>query len=269
MQSTWQRSSSQCCAGWLSTSDRTGPGADRSAYGAGVTEPPGGPPIRRDLLRWAEALAGSARTGLGFTESLYERERYEEILHVAAEIRAGADALAGREVAAAALVDEWMDTVGRGVPGYITPKVTVGAVVGNDDGELLLVQRADSGLWLYPTGWADVGYSPAEVVVKEVREETGIECEVVRPIAILDGMRLGFTGIPLYSLVFHCQMTGGQLRAHPLECSDVGFFAEGHLPDDTILPDQWADDAFAAIRGEPLEVRFDAPRNPIWRASEA
>ena len=38
----------------------------------------------------------------------------------------------------------------------------VGAVVGNDDGELLLVQRADSGVWLYPTGWADVGYSPAE-----------------------------------------------------------------------------------------------------------
>ena len=54
-----------------------------------MTEPAGGPPTRRDLLRWAEALAGSARTGLGFTESLYERERYEEILHVAAEIRAG------------------------------------------------------------------------------------------------------------------------------------------------------------------------------------
>ena len=124
-----------------------------------MTEPAGGPPTRRDLLRWAEALAGSARTGLGFTESLYERERYEEILHVAADIRAGADALAGREVTAATLVDEWMDTVGRGVSGYITPKVTVGAVVGNDDGELLLVQRADSGLWLYPTGWADVGLS--------------------------------------------------------------------------------------------------------------
>ena len=54
-------------------------------------------------------------------------------------------------------------------------KVAVGAVVGNDDGEILLVQRADSGVWLYPTGWADVGYSPSEVAVKEVHEETGIE----------------------------------------------------------------------------------------------
>src|SRR3712207_7793138 len=61
--------------------------------------------------------------------------------------------------------------------GYVTPKVAVGAVVGNDDGEILLVQRADSGVWLYPTGWADIGYSPAEVAVKEVLEETGITCE--------------------------------------------------------------------------------------------
>ena len=44
-----------------------------------------------DLLRWAEALSGIARTGLGFTQSLYERERFEEVLHVAADIKAAAD----------------------------------------------------------------------------------------------------------------------------------------------------------------------------------
>ena len=44
----------------------------------------------QDLLRWAEALAGIARTGLGFTENLYERERFEEVLHIAADIRARA-----------------------------------------------------------------------------------------------------------------------------------------------------------------------------------
>ena len=222
------------------------------------------PPSQADLLRWAEALSGSARTGMGFTESLYERERYEEILHVAAEIRTRADALSGRPVAPDDLVSEWFDSVGRGVKGYVTPKVTVGAVVGNDAGEMLLVQRAPSGVWLYPTGWADVGYSPAEVVVKEVREETGIECEVLRPIAILDGLRLGITGIPLYSLVFHCRMTGGELKAHPLECLDVGFFAEGSLPEGIALPEQWASESFAAIRGEPLDVRFDVPRDPMW-----
>ena len=108
-----------------------------------------------------------------------------------------------------------MDTVGKGVPGYVTPKVAVGAAVGNDKGELLLIQRADSGIWLYPTGWCDVGYSAAEVVVKEVEEETGIEVEPVRLIAVLDGLRLGFTRVPLYSLLFYCRAVGGELAGPP------------------------------------------------------
>ena len=44
-------------------------------------------PSERDLLRWAETLAAIARTGLGFTKVLYEQERFEEVLKVAAEIR--------------------------------------------------------------------------------------------------------------------------------------------------------------------------------------
>src|SRR5688572_13723664 len=105
-----------------------------------------------DLLRWSEALSGIARTGLGFTESLYEKERFEEVLKVAADIRAAA---AAEEAEAGPLVEEWMKLVGSGVPGYVTPKVAVGAIVGNDAGEILLIQRMDSKLWLYPTGWAD------------------------------------------------------------------------------------------------------------------
>ena len=215
----------------------------------------------RELLRWAETLAATARTGLGFTDNLYERERFEEVLSVAADIRS--HVVGGIEPRAQ--VQEWLDRVGSGVAGYVTPKITVGAVVGNDRHELLLIRRADSGVWLYPTGWADVGYSPSEVVVKEVREETGIECEVVRPIAILDGQRRGFTRIPLVSLVFQCRATGGDLRPHPLECTDVGFFAEHALPAPAANPELWAEQAFRAIRGEDVDVLFDAPRSPPWR----
>src|SRR5580704_10246118 len=94
----------------------------------------------RTLLRWSESLAAIARTGLGFTESLYERERFEEILKVAADIRAVADAGLDDGADAAGLVEEWLDDIGRGVSGYVTPKVAVGAAVGNDLGELLLIQ---------------------------------------------------------------------------------------------------------------------------------
>jgi ADP-ribose pyrophosphatase YjhB (NUDIX family) len=216
----------------------------------------------RDLLRWSEALAGIARTGLGFTESQYERERFEEILAIAADMRAAVE----DPLEADPALEEWMKGVAQGIAGYVTPKIAIGAVVGNDDGELLLVQRADSGIWLYPTGWADVGYSAAEVAVKEVEEETGIECEVRRLIAVLDGLRLGFTRIPLYSLVFHCHAAGGSLRAHPLECADVGWFAEDALPAPLASYDQWGPQAFAAIRGEPIDVVYDRPRAPVWRS---
>jgi len=111
-------------------------------------EKPGRPVTGVDLVRWSEALSGIARTGLGFTDNLYERERFEEVLKVAADIRVAA----GHELEVEVLVEEWLKVVGRGVPGYVTPKVAVGAVVGNEDEEILLIQRADSGVWLYPTG---------------------------------------------------------------------------------------------------------------------
>jgi ADP-ribose pyrophosphatase YjhB (NUDIX family) len=214
-----------------------------------------------DLLRWSETLSAIARTGLGFTESLYERERFEEVLKVAADIRVAA----GHELESEALVEEWMKIVGDGVAGYVTPKVACGAIVGNDKGEILLVQRADSGIWLYPTGWADVGYSPSEVVMKEVEEETGIHCEPVRLLMVQDLLRMGFTRIPAYSLVFYCRMVGGSLAAHPLECADVGFFAEDALPSPIAGASRWAGPAFAAIRGEHADALFDPPRTPTWR----
>src|SRR6516225_2814466 len=113
------------------------------AEGGGESELPGQPVTGVDLVRWSEALSGIARTGLGFTQSLYEKERFEEVLKVAADIRVAA----GHELEVEVLVQEWLKVVGRGVAGYVTPKVAVGAVVGNEDEEILLIQRADSGVW--------------------------------------------------------------------------------------------------------------------------
>ena len=133
-------------------------------------------------------------------------------------------------------------SVGKGVPGYVTPKVAVGAAVGNEKGEILLVQRADSGVWLYPTGWADVGYSAAEVVVKEVEEETGIEVEVVRLIAVLDGLRIGIEpGSRSTPSSSSAGPIGGELDAHPLECPDVGWFAPDDLPAPLAGAERWGE----------------------------
>ncbi len=238
--------------------ENPGAGTETGSTGDGAVTP-----STKQLLRWSETLAGIARTGLGFTESLYERERFEEVLHVAADIRAAIEGNEHDDMGG--VVHEWLDSVGQGIPGYVTPKVAVGAVVGNDKGEILLVQRSDSGVWLYPTGWADVGYSAPEVVVKEVKEETGIEVEVVKLIAVLDGMRAGMGRIPFYSLVFLCQQTGGELQAHPLECADVGWFARDALPFPMAGVELWGDHVFGAIQGDDVGVFYHPRRSPVWR----
>jgi ADP-ribose pyrophosphatase YjhB (NUDIX family) len=227
-------------------------------------------PFTRELARWSEALAAIARTGLGFTESLYERERFEEVLHVAADMKVAVNQALNAEALEVEreqdhFVQEWLESVGVGVPGYVTPKVAIGAIVGNDDGELLLVQRADSKVWLYPTGWADVGYSPAEVAVKEVLEETGIEAEARRVVGVIDGQRMGFSRFGMYMLLFHLHAVGGELQCHPLECADVGWFARDALPEKTAGVQWWKDLAFDAIDGTPFDTVFDEVRSPIWR----
>ena len=219
----------------------------------------------RDLVRWSETLAGIARTGMGFTQNLYERERYEEVLHVAADIKAAADEALEVRREQDHFVQEWMESIGEGIPGYVTPKVAIGAIVGNDDGEILLMQRADSGRWLYPTGWADVGYSPSEVAVKEVLEETGIECEPVQLLGVVDGQRMGFSRFGMYMLLFHCRATGGALQGHPLETSGLGWFAPDALPSATAGIEWWGQMAFAAISGERSTATFDTPRPSVWR----
>lgn len=217
------------------------------------------------LLRWAEALSGVARTGLGFTQSLYERERFEEVLRIAADMRAAADRDLEAEVVESSLIFEsWLSSVGEGVPGYVTPKSAVGAVVGDDEGRILLVQRKDSGFWLYPTGWADVGYSPSEVAIKEVEEETGINVRVERLLGVFDPFRFGGMRVPLYLTTFLCRATGGELKAHPLETSDVGFFAREGLPQPMAMRHDWVDLAFRAIGGDTVEPFFDPPRDPPW-----
>ena len=205
---------------------------------------------------------------MGFTESLYERERYEEVLHVAGDIKVAARELEDGEATAREIdhfVGEWMESVGEGVPGYVTPKTAVGAIVGNEADEILLVQRKDSGVWLYPTGWADVGYSPAEVAAKEVHEETGIECTVDALMGVVDGQRMGFSRFGMYMLLFSCTATGGELTPHPLETGDVGWFARDALPEATAGAAWWGPMAFAAIDGEQSAATFDPVRDDVWR----
>jgi ADP-ribose pyrophosphatase YjhB (NUDIX family) len=97
--------------------------------------------------------------------------------------------------------------------GYITPKVGADGAVFNENGEILLMERADGSGWCLPCGWVEPNERPAETVVREVREETGLEVEVVRFVGAFTRMPSLQTGPhSMVALVHLCEVVGGQLR---------------------------------------------------------
>ena len=218
--------------------------------------------ITSQVDQWVQRLRSIAMTGLAFEPQLYDRERYEELLSLAASMAASPAALQEDAQLSRALYEHWRGEVGGREHGYVTPKVGVGAVVFNARDELLLIKRAATGSWLYPTGWADVGYVPAQVAAKEVREETGLLVTPLRLIAVYDSFRRGQSaaGIHFWSLSFYCRLDGGTLQGHPLEVLDLGFFARDKLPSPLVRDGaQWIEHIFAAHHGQLKEPYFDWP----------
>ncbi len=172
-------------------------------------------------LELARRLHALARTGLHFCANEYDRERYEEIERIAAELLAGASTGAPLEE----LLDAW-----RQEGGYVTPKVEVRGAVFRDDRVLLVRERAD-GLWTLPGGWADVNESPAQAVEKEIEQESGLRTRAVKLAALYDRSRHGHgpTLFHGWKAFFLCEEQGGELRGS-YETDAVEFFALDALP---------------------------------------
>ena len=216
-------------------------------------------PSAADLLRWAETLSGIARTGLGVHA---EPVRARALRGGAARSRPTSAPPRSKRPRPTRSSRSGSAPSARASPATSRRRSRSRRSSATSDGEILLTQRADSGVWLYPVGWADVGYSPSEIAIKEVFEETGIEVEPVSLIAVFDGLRLGFARLPLYSIVFHCRMIGGELRGHPLETRAVGFFATRRAAmARSPAAHRWVDTAFAAIDGDSASpAASTAPR---------
>jgi ADP-ribose pyrophosphatase YjhB (NUDIX family) len=215
--------------------------------------------ITPQLSLWIQQLRAIAQTGLAFDPHTYDRERYEALLSLTATMAATMNGNASLDPELAeAFAARWRAEVVAGAPGYVTPKVGVGAIVFNARDELLMIQRSE-GAWLFPTGWAEIGMTPPQVVAKEVREETGLQVTPLRVIGIYDSIKWRGNLAPhLYSILFYCRLDGGELRRHPVETLDIGFFSRDQLPEPLYIKrTDWFDHAWAAHRGERMETYFD------------
>lgn len=172
-------------------------------------------------LEIAQSLQSIAQAGLTFTDDKYDIERYEQIMQMSKDILSDFSNIKM----------EKLDNIFSLEEGYLTPKVDVRAVIFKEN-KILMVKETIDGKWSLPGGWADVGLTASEVVVKEVKEESGLEVCAEKILAVFD---MKCHPHPpeiyyVYKLFFLCREIGGVL-ATGIETSDTGFFSLNNLPE--------------------------------------
>jgi len=182
-------------------------------------------PTQRIAL-WADKLRDVSATGLSFCNNVYDRENYTKVQNIAIEMLALA-------------TDETLEQIEPlRAPIFNRPAaIPVGdAAIVDDDGNILLVRRADNEQWAMPGGLITVGETPAEGVAREAFEETGIRCEPVALVGVFDSRLCGTVSRHhLYQFIFLCKpLDDGRIMetpSHAAEVLDVRWFAEHDLPD--------------------------------------
>ena len=200
-------------------------------------------PAHPRWLEWSTRLRTIAQNGLTYARDPHDVERYTAVRQIAAEMVAAAS---GAEIP---LV---RDLLGKDT-GHATPKVDVRGVVFRKDRILLVKERSD-GRWTLPGGWADVGESPTEAVVREVREESGYRTRCVKLLAVLDRSKHPHEPpflFHVYKLFIRLEIVGGA-AATSSETGQVAFFGETEIPELSIT------------RVTPWQVKrmFEHLRNP-------
>jgi ADP-ribose pyrophosphatase YjhB (NUDIX family) len=155
-----------------------------------------------DIVTLLNEIQAIARNGLHFASGSYDRERYERLLTLSAQ---SYETLLG-------LPDEAVKARFTHETGYITPKVGADAAIFNENGEILLMERADGSGWCLPCGWVEANERPIDAAIREVREETGLEVEVTQFVGAFTRKASAKNGPHTMVAVVHlCEIVGGNL----------------------------------------------------------
>jgi len=114
--------------------------------------------------------------------------------------------------------------------------VATRAVILADDGQVLFIRRRDNGNWALPSGGMELEETVFECMVREVREETGLEVHSATPLAIYSGPKYDHTtdaGHPyqFIFITFRVDQWDGELLTETEETIDARFFNLDDLPE--------------------------------------
>ncbi len=114
----------------------------------------------------------------------------------------------------------------------LAPSVT--GIVYDDDGRILLVKHADTGVWVAPGGSIEPNETPTDAVVREMWEETGLLVEPVRVIGVYGGPKFEVTyrngdRVTYVMTVFECRVLTGEIHADGVETLLAAYFAKSEV----------------------------------------
>jgi 8-oxo-dGTP pyrophosphatase MutT (NUDIX family) len=195
-----------------------------------------------DIFSLLEELRAIAQNGLHFATDPYDRERYERLMSLTTRTYSQLLDLPGETLRARFSREA----------GCITPKVGADAAIFNAHGEILLMERADGSGWCLPCGWIEPNEKPVEALVREVREETGLEVRVGPLIGVFTrraGARCGLHS--MIAIVHLCEVTGGELTLSH-EGLDLRYWPLDAMQNWFATHERYARAAYAAWKSERL-----------------
>ena len=165
-------------------------------------------------------LQSLAQAGLTYGKDIYDKERYERIREISAEMMSN-------------ITDVPLEKV-KGLfcneIGYQTPKIDTRAAIFKDN-KILLVHE-NNGKWSLPGGWCDVNVSVSENTIKEEKEESGLDVVTKSVIAVQDRAK---HNLPVYAygvckIFMLCSVVGGEFVKN-IETIGFHYFAEDDIPE--------------------------------------
>jgi len=142
---------------------------------------------------------------------------------------------------------------------------SVAGIVFDDQRRILLVQHSDGGVWSAPGGSIDPLETPADAVVREVWEETGLYTAPVHLLGVYGGPSCVVTypngDRTAYVIsVFECEVRGGTLHADSDETTAAAFVAAAELSGYRTSP--WVQHVLPRLYDRARGAHFDPPS---WR----
>lgn len=171
------------------------------------------------IVEWAKELQSLAQAGLFYGHDIYDKERYQRIREISVEMMLMRADVSAEKIRGLFCNDE----------GYQTPKVDTRAAIFSD-GKILLV--CEKGKWSMPGGWCEFNLSPADNIVKETKEEAGLDVHVKMVISVQDRDK---HNPPPYAygvvkIFYLCEVIGGEFIEN-IETSESRYFSKEELPE--------------------------------------